>query len=1457
MQNIRNFCKTSLRQIFVGVFFWAFVFTAQAAYIENFPVAITQPDSSVVHCFVSGDEFYNWVHDSNGYTLIRDSITGFVVYADLDLQNDELVSTGYVVGSVNPATIGLQPGIMISAGKREQLRKNFLNHIPPKPSNSRGSSPPLLNVGQNNGNINNIVIYIRFAGESEFPAKANTYNSWFNDTAVNTPSMYRYFRDVSYGKTSISTTFYPPHSGNIITSYQDIYPRSYYQPYNASTNPNGYTGDDSGNPGTPRTIREHQLLQRAVDSARNHISPSLNLDFNNDGCVDNICFIVSGSAGAWSSLLWPHRWALYSYNVILNGKTVWDFNFQIETHLDGSGASVLSHEMFHTLGAPDLYRYNNKTINPVGSWDLMASNTSPPQSTSAYMKYKYGGWIDSIPEITQSGTYTLHDVWSDTNNAYKIASPSSANEYFVVEYRRTNLYWDSQIPGSGLLIYRINPSVQEGNAEGPPDEVYVFRPGGTNTTTDGVIANAHFSSQVGRTTFNDGTNPPCFLSNNSAGGIHIANIDSSGGTTISFDVIMNHAITATAGRGGTILPSGKVIVGQGGSQTFTFSANPNYIIQSVLVDGVNVPDSIAGGSYTFNNITENHTIDVLFDCIAHNLPIAENFNNAIFPPDCWDISSATNKHWDRVISGTYPSCYPKSVGGMMRYYCYTYSAGSTGLLISPEIKATRNCKLTFWIYRGSDWANNADRVNIYLSPTQSVSGLKPVDSVHRSTILYPWVGYSGWYEHTVNLPTDTMSSAYVILEGVSAYGYNIFVDDIKIEEISPIIAKWNNYTPNAKDTISLATGGSPANNGIATLTRDTAGRGYAVYTDGVAASTGWDSAATNAKYWITKFSTVGFANLKLTSKQRGSDTGPKDFKIQYKVGASGSWTDVANGTILVANDNYISGKIDSLPLPSAMNNEPEVFLRWLCTSTVSINNGTVGSSGVNRLDATIFGEEMERYIITASAGNNIKLSSVGNTTVYQGESLTFSFAPDTCYEIDSLWINGVYSPDSIAAGSYTFYNVSGNQSIAISLKRLPPDTVTFYDTICYGENYNLNGFSILHAEANSLYFNNDLNINGCDSVTRLELSVYPDVPITNYAVTICAGNSYSDSNFKNLTQAGIYYDALQNVNGCDSVICLTIDHYPNTPITSYAATICAGNSYSDSNFTDLTQADIYYDTLHTIYGCDSVIELILTINPTYTDYETAVICQGETYDFRGQTYTVSGTYSDTLQTVLGCDSILELTLTVNPTYTDYETAVICQGETYDFRGQTYTVSGTYSDTLQTILGCDSILELTLTVNPLPDKPTITKNEDTLTASLSDSYQWYFNDASILGATEQHYIYTQNGIYFVEVAVEQECTAQSDTISITDVGISNYELEIRNCVIYPNPTDGKLSVVSSQLSEMGGEIEVYNVVGQVVGTYRIRPENTEITIDISHLASGLYFLKIQTNEGIITKKVIKN
>jgi len=73
-----------------------------------------------------------------------------------------------------------------------------------------------------------------------------------------------------------------------------------------------------------------------------------------------------------------------------------------------------------------------------------------------------------------------------------------------------------------------------------------------------------------------------------------------------------NVITVSAGMGGTITPGAFAMVNSGGNQKFTFVPNSNYAVDSLLIDGIYSPDSIAVGSYTFNNVMANHTIRVTF-----------------------------------------------------------------------------------------------------------------------------------------------------------------------------------------------------------------------------------------------------------------------------------------------------------------------------------------------------------------------------------------------------------------------------------------------------------------------------------------------------------------------------------------------------------------------------------------------------------------------------------------------------------------------------------------------------------------------------------------------------------------------------------------------------------------------------------------------------------------------------
>ena len=90
-------------------------------------------------------------------------------------------------------------------------------------------------------------------------------------------------------------------------------------------------------------------------------------------------------------------------------------------------------------------------------------------------------------------------------------------------------------------------------------------------------------------------------------------------------------IAATAGNNGTISPNGDVLVEYGASQTFTFSANSGYEIDSVYIDDVYNAAAVTAGEYTFPNVTENHKIYVTFAQTESSVNLIEATKITIYP----------------------------------------------------------------------------------------------------------------------------------------------------------------------------------------------------------------------------------------------------------------------------------------------------------------------------------------------------------------------------------------------------------------------------------------------------------------------------------------------------------------------------------------------------------------------------------------------------------------------------------------------------------------------------------------------------------------------------------------------------------------------------------------------------------------------------------------------------------
>ncbi|WP_148661086.1 hypothetical protein [Flavisolibacter tropicus] len=152
--------------------------------------------------------------------------------------------------------------------------------------------------------------------------------------------------------------------------------------------------------------------------------------------------------------------------------------------------------------------------------------------------------------------------------------------------------------------------------------------------------------------------------------------------------------------------------------------------------------------------------------------------------------------------------------------------------------------------------------------------------------------------------------------------------------------------------------------------------------------------------------------------------------------------------------------------------------------------------------------------------------------------------------------------------------------------------------------------------------------------------------------------------------------------GCDSIVTLVLTVAPAVS-SSETKSLCQGQLPYQWHGRSLTQAGTYKDTLQNQVGCDSIVTLVLTVAPAVSSSETKSLCQGQLpYQWHGRSLTQAGTYKDTLQNQVGCDSIVTLVLTVAPAVSSSETS-LCQGQLpYQWHGRSLTQAGTYKDTLQ-------------------------------------------------------------------------------------------------------------------------------------------------------------------------------
>jgi hypothetical protein len=347
--------------------------------------------------------------------------------------------------------------------------------------------------------------------------------------------------------------------------------------------------------------------------------------------------------------------------------------------------------------------------------------------------------------------------------------------------------------------------------------------------------------------------------------------------------------------------------------------------------------------------------------------------------------------------------------------------------------------------------------------------------------------------------------------------------------------------------------------------------------------------------------------------------------------------------------------------------------------------------------------------------------------------------------------------------------------------------------------------------------------------------------------------------------AGNYYVCIRATSTSGSAQFLSFDDLsitiPCTPLSGNASTlipssstgtICAGqqlalnasgaNTYTWStgangasttdNPTQLGLVNYYVSGTNTLTGCVSTATILVQVDPSPNVFAVAnppVVCAG----------------SNVIMTAFGANSFAwsngstGQNASVNPNATT-----------------SYTVIGTNAQ------GCSGQFVQNITVNALPVVGVVSSNPAeackadllTLTANGGVTYQWMSNtNASILQGNPVNITANATTVFTVMAIGANGCVGKATlTQSISDCTGLNKLSAVSGVRVYPNPTSGVLTVEFD--SNVAKTVSVLDVTGRVIMT--TTGSNNAVSVDLSSVAAGIYYVKLQSENAVNVVKVVK-
>jgi hypothetical protein len=338
---------------------------------------------------------------------------------------------------------------------------------------------------------------------------------------------------------------------------------------------------------------------------------------------------------------------------------------------------------------------------------------------------------------------------------------------------------------------------------------------------------------------------------------------------------------------------------------------------------------------------------------------------------------------------------------------------------------------------------------------------------------------------------------------------------------------------------------------------------------------------------------------------------------------------------------------------------------------------------------TCFGTSDAVVAVVGSGGTTVGLGGEYNVDWYT----TFNYPSPGVLANDTN-----YAVGSANASTYTVvvsddYGCTATNTV-IALIEPPAQGTTYTASACDSYMWLVNNTSY---NVSGTYYSAD-SLNGCPKLDTLVLTI---TPTTGKDTNVFVCNSYTwPASGVTYTSSGVYFAA----NGCH-VDTLTLGM--NSSMYTYD-TVTACNSYTWlANATTYTiSTSTTHSALNTNTGCNDTATLVLTINNSVNTNDTVVACSSYSWPVNSTTYTTSGTYSNVVvNSTTGCNDTNKLILTINAPVVVNLTVSANFSYTLPW-GQVVTSSGTYSNTTTLVNGCDSTVNVAVTIGGVRVSPKV-------------------------------------------------------------------------------------------------------------------------------------------------------